>query len=323
MKTAKKATILNENGFSIVTIPARDGLRQVAKLDKSIIDRIAAGECVLTDTATAYLDQSLEKMSFQALTTRYAKSGNFRQLQILWTAKDAFIRKNNDDYKQIIENMYESLELSEVVVHETVKITAKWVEIDEKTGKKVERTLIISIPTDKWEEIKWTQAGKEYIIDTILSKTAGKTESCVHFDDVLMAAWEAAMELENFGLLVNFDSIWCLKSFIYRRINQFLDNYSFYSVSVNDDTIDMDRRAELAVMDDDTKVILTDWAKVIKSHDCKRFDSKTAFICFILYYFYGYTQNEISTMLKIESQSKVSRMIAKTKVIIEKYCKIV
>ena len=312
MKKATKTIIYNEKGASLVTIPARDGLCMVTK------------PCYhMTDTAVSYLDAQLSKMAYKCLAVRFAKSGNFQQLKILWTAKNANIRKNNADYREMLNAIYEKLELSEIVVHDTVKITVKWTENDEKTKKAIEKKALVSLPCAEWYEIKLTDIGKEYLINTILEeKTSGKTTPCIEFDDVLGEAWIACMELQNFGLLVNFDSIWQLKWYIYRRINRFLDNYSNYSISIDDESITaLDRKEEISSFDDDSALILSDMEKLVKTQLSKRVNASVAWKLFKLTTFGGYTQMELASIYQI-GQKTVSRYVTKCKEIIAKEYKI-
>ena len=312
MKKATKTTIYNEKGHKLITIPTRDGLRMVSK------------PCYqLTDTAIAYLDSQLSKMAYKSLAVRFAKSGNFQQLKILWTAQNVNIRKNNADYHEMLNTIYEKLEISEVIEHETVKITAKWTEIDEKTGKAIEKKSTISVPCDVWSEIRLTDLGREYLINTIMEeKTSYKTTPTIEFDDILGEAWTACMELQNFGILVNFDSIWQLKWYVYRKINRYLDNYSNYSISIDDESImAIDRKEEISSMDDDSGLILSEMEKLVKSQLSARVNASMAWKIFKLTTFGGYTQMELASIYQI-GQKTVSRYVAKCKEIIAKEYKI-
>lgn len=150
----------------------------------------------LTDTATAYLDNALRKMAYQTLLTNFQKSGNPRTLAIMATAFPSGVNVNNIDYKSMLDVTVDGVTLMKKVTHKHKKMHG------------------VTVECKPFVTMELTEDGKAYLQKTKADSI--ETETTITFDDYVMQAWVRAMELNSFGLLTDFDSVWNLRTFIYR-----------------------------------------------------------------------------------------------------------
>lgn len=245
----------------------------------------------LTDTGIAYLQRAVEKLTYTAIKSIYTRTGNPYIYSLMADCADYFNDNLIDEYRQIITINPHGLK---------GKALIEW----KKHTKKKINGQMMKVPAYYTKET--TETGKEYIA------TAQKNKN--DFADCVSVAMVKAIEMLDNGLLVDYDSIYCLRVHIFRAVNAYImnnrrireQNENFHKYCIFEESDESGNRIEVMytgkdvdkrLLECDVESLLETVKSIIEKAECnKRINKEMLYTVASLY---DLTNVSIATLLGI------------------------